>query len=473
MTVLLAIWFYLFNQPTDMIDLYLHNTLHNKRQLFQPQSPDKVTMYVCGPTVYGPIHVGNARPAVVFDVLYRLLKRRYSHVVYARNVTDIDDKIIAAAQQNNESITTLTQRWHQSYQENLLALQVLPPNYEPLATEYIVPMIHMIEQLLKKGFAYNNNGQVLFHVPAFSEYGQLSNRNRQDMIDGARVEINEDKKDAADFVLWKPSDDTTPGWDSPWGRGRPGWHIECSAMAAHCLGKEIDIHGGGQDLIFPHHENELAQSRCCHESDVFAYYWLHNGHVRMEGEKMSKSLNNVLTVNSALEQFSGECIRLALLSTHYRRPMNWTRSAIIEAKTILDRWYRLIDGDIAKTATIASDIELALCDDINTPAAIRVLHQIAQAISNANNPTDIALLRGQFVASAQTLGLLYCSSQAWFHQGTSMTLSESQIEDYIAQRLEAKQEKDFKKADAIRDKLLSNGIILEDITGGKTLWRLK
>ncbi len=455
------------------MNIYLHNTLHNQRHLFQPQMPDKVTMYVCGPTVYGPIHVGNARPAVVFDVLYRLLKRHYNKVVYARNITDIDDKIITTAKQNNEPITALTQRWHKAYCDNLSKLQVLPPDYEPLATEYIKPMIRMIAQLIEKDFAYESNGHVLFHVPSFADYGQLSNRNRQDMIDGARVEVSSDKKDAADFVLWKPSDETIPGWDSPWGRGRPGWHIECSTMAADCLGKEIDIHGGGQDLIFPHHENELAQSRCCHGTAFFAHHWLHNGHVRMEGEKMSKSLNNVLTVSGALQQFSGECIRLALLSTHYRRPMNWTENAIVDAKIILDRWYRLIDDDINESTTVDGQVESALCDDINTPSAIAVLHQMAQAISRADNPTAAAVRRGQFVASANALGLLYNAPQAWFHQSTTSTLSEAEIEGFIAERLQAKAERDFKKADAIRDDLLNKSVLLEDVSGNRTLWRLK
>lgn len=460
--------------------LYLHNTLENKRQLFQPQDAERVTLYACGPTVYGPIHVGNARPAVVFDVLFRLLKRHYKRVDYARNITDIDDKIISAAQANNESTTALSQRWHQSYLANLAALQVLPPTHEPLATDYIAPMIEMIKKLVDKNFAYAHDGHVLFHVPAFKDYGALSNRDRKDMIDGARVEVSDYKKDAADFILWKPSTPDLPGWDSPWGRGRPGWHIECSTMAFHCLGKTIDIHGGGQDLIFPHHENELAQSRCCHDTDFFAKYWLHNGHVRIEGEKMSKSQDNFITVNGALQQYHGECIRLALLSTHYRRPMNWTKTALEEAKTVLDRWYRLlnnVNGNTEGNLTVAATVEAALCDDLNTPAAISNLHQMAGDLARTTDADKKSVGRdsfiGSFIGSAQALGLLYTPPDQWFQQTTATSLSPKEIEALIAERTEAKQQKNFSRADEIRDQLSAQGIVLEDKGRQGTSWRRK
>lgn len=476
-----------------MPQLILHNTLHNAPQPFTPLDDSHVRMYVCGPTVYGPVHIGNARPAVVFDLLYRLLKRHYPKVTYARNITDIDDKIIETAAKNGENPSSLANHWKARYQEQMHALGVLPPDKEPTATSAIGDMIAMIERLLQREVAYEAEGHVLFHVPTFAEYGALSNRRREDMIAGARVEVAPYKRDAADFVLWKPSSDDQPGWESPWGRGRPGWHIECSAMAASCLGEEIDIHGGGQDLIFPHHENELAQSRCAHGTAHFARFWVHNGHIRMEDEKMSKSIGNVLLLQDALADYDGEIIRLALLSTHYRRPLNWTDTLMKEARTTLDKWYRVLgagaiagegggDGD--------SEVEAALLDDMNTPAAISRLHQLAQRASHAAssadgadgaNESEAARCRAVLRSSAQRLGLLQHNAAQWFHRSASGAGAgagadagapdDTAIEEKIRQRRAAKQQKDFAQADAIRDELARQGVVLEDTASGTT-WRI-
>ena len=454
-----------------MPDLYLHNTLHNAVELFAPLEADQVRMYVCGPTVYGPVHIGNARPAVVFDVLYRLLKRHYARVSYARNITDIDDKIITAAAEAAEPPQQLADYWRQRYLDTMQALGVAPPDFEPLATEYIPEIIAMIQRLLEKGSAYAEAGHVLFHVPAFTDYGKLSNRNRDEMIAGARVEVAPYKRDAADFVLWKPSTEQQPGWDSPWGRGRPGWHIECSAMAAACLGQEIDIHGGGQDLIFPHHENELAQSRCAHGTAQFAKYWLHNGHVRMEGEKMSKSLNNVLLLSDCLEQYHGEVVRLALLSTHYRHPLNWTDSLLQEAKATLDKWYRIVaGGDSDPGGGDDSLTEAPLLNDLNTPAAITALHQAAQHCQQAADAADARRWRSTLRAGGGLLGLLTQPPQRWFQSGAGIP-SAAVIEEKINQRLAARQARDFATADMIRDDLAAQGIVLEDSASG-TSWRI-
>ncbi|MCH9705281.1 MAG: cysteine--tRNA ligase [Proteobacteria bacterium] len=458
-----------------MAQLHLHNTLHNDVQLFTPQDESHVRMYVCGPTVYGPVHIGNARPAAVFDLLYRLLKRHYPKVTYARNITDIDDKIINTAAKNGELPETLAKHWHARYSENMQQLGVLPPDEEPLATAYMPQIINMIERLLQQNVAYAAEGHVLFHVPAFSDYGQLSNRKRDDMIAGARVEVAPYKKDPADFILWKPSKDDVPGWESPWGRGRPGWHIECSAMAESCLGKEIDIHGGGQDLIFPHHENELAQSRCAHNTPHFARFWVHNGHVRMDGEKMSKSLNNVLLLQDILAHYDGETARLALFSTHYRRPLNWTASVLADAKATLDKWYRVLAaGDVADS-NCNSDCEVVekmLLDDLNTPAAIAELHQLAHNAQHADDAQTAAAWRGQLKSGAQLLGLLNHDVEEWFHGAGKQLPQDAQIEEKINQRLAARAARDFAAADAIRDELAALGILLEDTADGTT-WRIK
>ena len=363
------------------MDINLHNTLSGRIDTFVPANPRQVSMYVCGPTVYGPVHVGNARPAVVFDLFYRLLRRRYEKTLYARNITDIDDKIIAAAAAENISPPDLAARWKDAYHRDMKALGVLSPDIEPAATAYIGNITVMIETLLAKGNAYYASEHVLFDLTSFADYGALSNRRQEDMMEGARVEVADYKRNGGDFVLWKPSLPEQPGWPSPWGRGRPGWHIECSAMAAACLGEEIDIHGGGQDLIFPHHENEIAQSRCAHGKAHFARYWLHNGHVDWEGEKMSKSLGNVRLLKDALARFPGEAVRYALLSAHYRSPLRWSEDLMHDAKAALDSLYRAAQkiGDVPATAP-APAVEECLCDDMNTPAAFAVLHTAAAKI---------------------------------------------------------------------------------------------
>ncbi len=431
----------------------LYDTLAREKRDFEPGESGKVTMYVCGPTVYGRAHIGNARPAVVFDTLRRLLRHQFPDrkVIYARNVTDVDDKIIAAAEAEGVEPSVITERYERFYLEDMGALGVAPPDIAPHATAEIPAMVKMIEALVAKGHAYAAEGHVLFSVVSDPDYGQLSRRDRDAMIAGARVEVAPYKRDPADFVLWKPSDDGVIGWDSPWGRGRPGWHIECSAMIAEHLGETIDIHGGGLDLIFPHHENEIAQSRCAHGGAPLARYWVHNGFVDMGAEKMSKSVGNVVTVDRLLAAgHRGEVLRMALLSGHYRSPLPWTESLIAQSKATLDGLFRKA-GD-ADRGTIDAGVVEALNDDLNTPLAISRLGQIE----------DQAALR----ASCELLGLLTVSEVEWFHgDGDS-----SGIEERIAARTKAKQNKDFAESDRIRDELAAEGILLEDGPGGTT-WR--
>lgn len=430
----------------------LHDTLAREKRAFVPAHPKRITMYVCGPTVYGRAHIGNARPAVVFDTLARLIRHEYGadSLVYARNVTDVDDKIIAAADKEEVDPSVITERYEHFYLEDMGALGVQPPTVAPHATREIGPMIAMIERLVESGNAYAAEGHVLFSVPSDPDYGVLSRRDREQMIAGARVEVAPYKRDAADFVLWKPSPDNVIGWDSPWGRGRPGWHIECSAMIRAHLGETIDIHGGGLDLIFPHHENEIAQSRCAHGGAPLARYWVHNGFVDMGAEKMSKSLGNIVTPADLLAQgHRGETLRLALLSAHYRQPLPWTESLIAQAKVTLDRLYRAA-GDADAGAVDAGVIE-ALGDDLNTPLALSRLS---------------ALQGASLKASAQLLGLLRSSADDWFQGGEDGAV----IGARIAERTAAKKNRDFATADRIREELKSEGIVLEDGPNGTT-WR--
>ena len=431
----------------------LHDTMAREKRPFVPLNPQRITMYVCGPTVYGRAHIGNARPAVVFDTLARLICHEFGekNLVYARNVTDIDDKIIASAESEGVDPSVISERYERFYLEDMGALGVTPPDIAPHATQEIAPMAAMIERLIERGNAYEAQGHVLFSVPSDPDYGALSRRDREQMIAGARVEVAPYKRDAADFVLWKPSSEGVIGWDSPWGRGRPGWHIECSAMIRAHLGETIDIHGGGLDLIFPHHENEIAQSRCAHAGAPLARFWVHNGFVDMGAEKMSKSLGNIIAPAELLAQgHRGETLRLALLSAHYRSPLPWTDPLIEQSKAVLERLYR-VSGD-TNPGEADSEVLEALSDDLNTPLALSRLSAI-------DDP-------GALKASAQLLGLLERTASDWF-QGDA---DASEIEGRINQRTEAKKVRDFAAADRIRDELKAEGIILEDGPGGTT-WR--
>jgi cysteinyl-tRNA synthetase len=441
------------------MSLVIYNTLSREKEPFAPLDAGHVRLYVCGPTVYDYVHIGNARPVVAFDVLCRLLKRRYPRVTYVRNITDIDDRIMVRAADNGEPIEALTSRTSNAYQSDMLRLGALAPDVEPRATQYVAEMIGMIQRLVDNGHAYAAEGHVLFSVPSMSDYGRLSRRTRDELIAGARVEVAPYKKDPADFVLWKPSADNQPGWASPWGRGRPGWHIECSAMSAKHLGETFDIHAGGLDLIFPHHENEIAQSRSTFGHAIMAKYWMHNGFLNISGEKMSKSLGNFFTVHELLDQFPGEVIRLLLLSAHYRQPLDFTYEGLTQAKATLDRWYGALCGKDARPANaVPQSVEDALSDDLNTPLAISALHQLG----------DPAELR----AGAHALGLLQQDAEAWFRwtPAGSSGPTDVEIEAAIATRQAARKAKDFKESDRIRDELKAKGVILEDGATGTT-WK--
>jgi len=460
--------------------IQIYNTLGREKQTFEPIDPSNVRMYVCGPTVYDFAHIGNARPVVVFDVVFRLLRKIYGadKVTYARNITDVEDKIIDAAKAKNESIESVTTRTTQAYHEDMAALGALQPSVEPRATDHIAQMIAISEQLIEKGHAYAADGHVLFDVTSMADYGALSGRNRDDMIAGARVEVAPYKRDPADFVLWKPSSKDQPGWDSPWGRGRPGWHIECSAMSQEHLGKTFDIHGGGLDLTFPHHENERAQSTCAH-GVPYVNYWMHNGYVVVNGEKMSKSLGNFFTVRQLRDEgLSGEAMRLTLLSAHYRQPLDFTREKVAEAKNQLDRLYgalRAVEEIDAVGSEPSEALMAALRDDINTPLALAALHEVGTALNKAvaAEPHDDALIarfKGQLLAGGRLLGLLESDPEIWFQGGGTDDTAE--IEGLIVERADARKAKDFARADQVRDKLDAMGVILEDGAGGTT-WRRK
>ena len=444
--------------------LSIHDTLSRAKVEFQPIDDKNVRLYVCGPTVYDYAHIGNARPVVVFDVLVRLLRRLYPQVTYVRNITDVDDKINARALESGEDIREITKRTTEAFLADMAALRAGMPDVEPRATDHIAQMIDMIETLIEKGNAYVADGHVLFSVPSMEDYGRLSKLDKREIVAGARVDVAPYKKDASDFVLWKPSDKNLPGWDSPWGRGRPGWHIECSAMARQHLGEAFDIHGGGQDLIFPHHENEIAQSKCALGHGAFAKYWMHNGYLISEGEKMSKSLGNFYTVYELLEEFPGEAIRLVLLQTHYRQPLDFTKSGIADARRIIDRWYRVIHGARARDKEVPQGVVTALCDDLNTPQAVAELHKLA-------NEGDA----GGLLSGANFLGLLNQEAENWFKWQPATEVDAGGIDDaaidtLIAERTEARKAKNFARSDEIRDKLAAEGVTLEDGPGGTT-WR--
>ncbi len=453
------------------MSIQIYNTLNRRKEVFVPQDPERVTLYACGPTVYNFAHIGNARPAVIFDLLRQVLERHFPEVVYARNITDVDDKINQAAADAGVAIDVISRRYTAAYHQDMDALGVKRPSIEPRATDHIDAIIAMIERLIASKHAYEAEGHVLFAVDSFADYGALSRRDRREMIAGARVEIAPFKQNPADFVLWKPSSDQQPGWDSPWGRGRPGWHIECSAMSAAHLGEVIDIHAGGQDLIFPHHENEIAQSRCAHGQQTFARYWMHNGFVTVDRRKMSKSLGNTLIVHDLLKQWPGEALRYLLLSAHYRQPLDWSDNAIEQAQTTLDRLYGLLrDHPFAADAPDLPDADVlaALEDDLNTPTALAALNGLARQLARAEASEQPALA-ARLRVSGGLLGLLTQTPEDWFAQRqTSTEINEAQIERLIEARNQARHGRDFAEADRLREELADQGILLKDGPDGTT-----
>ena len=451
--------------------LHLYDTFSKSKRLFKPIDPANVRMYVCGPTVYDYPHVGNARPVIVFDILFRILQHIYGEkkVTYVRNITDVDDKIIATAKENKEEVSDLTERTISYFHDDSNYVGTLSPTVEPKATDHITEMIDIIEVLIQKELAYESEGNVLFSTRKFNDYGKLSGKNLEDLIAGARVETESFKKDQSDFVLWKPSKEGEPQWDSPWGKGRPGWHIECSAMSNKYLGNNFDIHGGGQDLIFPHHENEIAQSECAH-GEVFSNYWVHNGFVTVEGDKMAKSEGNFVTVNQLKDRYQGEVIRLTMMLTHYRQPLNWTEENLKESKKILDKWYNFISNletKNSKSKNVSNEVLNSLYDDINTPQAIADLHKIFKNCKN-NDQDSIDL----FLNSAQFIGLMNNNPSDWLNWRKESPIDENQLEILIKKRDEARADGKYEDADKIRDEIENMGIILED-KGGKTSWRLR
>ena len=457
--------------------IFLYNSLTRRKEQLETLLPDRVGMYVCGPTVYNLAHIGNARPAVIFDVLARLLRLFYSDVTYVRNITDVDDKINAASIETGENIGVITERFTAAYHQDMAALNTAQPDAEPRVTDHIEQIVSMIESLVEREHAYLAEGHVLFDIKSFPEYGELSGRSTDDMIAGARVEIAPYKRDPMDFVLWKPSTTELPGWESPWGRGRPGWHIECSAMSESHLGETIDIHGGGRDLIFPHHENEIAQSTCAHGGAPYCRMWVHNEFVTVEGQKMSKSLGNVLLVRDLLDQAPAEAIRFALLSTHYRAALDWTTVRLDEAKRTLVKWYRALEvcttGSSSEEPVPDSEVISALCDDLNTSVAFARIHQLVRELGQSSDPAEQAKLKHTIVASADVLGLLQQDPTTALAALTASSLKRGDIDAaWVEQRIEdrrlARINKDFEQADHIRDELSAAGIRIEDSADGTT-----
>jgi cysteinyl-tRNA synthetase len=455
--------------------LLLYNTLQREKQVFVPQDPERVTLYVCGPTVYSYAHIGNARPAVIFDLLYRILSTRYPLVVYARNITDVDDKINAAAAEQNVPIDVISRHYTEIYHEDMAALGVGAPTVEPRATAHIPQMIRMVQQLIDSGHAYVADGHVLFSVESFPEYGALSGRDVAGMMAGARVEVADFKRHPGDFVLWKPSVDPQPGWDSPWGWGRPGWHLECSVMSEFHLGETIDIHGGGQDLVFPHHENEIAQSVCAHGGKTFARYWMHNGFVTVNKSKMSKSLGNTLVVHDLLEKNAGEVLRYLLLSAHYRQPLDWSDEALARAQRTVDRIYGVMRdanekfGPFEAAQSVSGKFMAALLDDLNTPDALAELNSEAKRLANAADTQAARESAGKLLAAGELIGLFQQDPATWL-AGDTQGLDDAFIEQLIDERNAARKNRDFARADEIRAQLQAMDITLEDGADG-TRWR--
>lgn len=455
--------------------LHVYNTQTRQKEVFKPITEDQVKMYVCGPTVYNLVHIGNARPVVVFDTLFRVLQSEFKEVIYARNITDIDDKIMKAAAENGEAISALASRYAAEFEKDMAELNNLQPTIVPYATDHLPQMIDMVQRLVDKGHAYVAEGHVLFAVQSMADYGKLSNRSLDDMLDGARVEVAPYKKYAGDFVLWKPSSDGEPGWESPWGFGRPGWHLECSAMIETHLGDTIDIHGGGRDLVFPHHENETAQSCCAHDGKEYVRYWMHNGYINIGGEKMSKSLGNFRTVRELLTQYKGEVIRFALLSAQYRSELDFSVDLLNQSKASLDSLYGFLRD--AKAVVASSTVSIkdqpiyaALLDDLNTPIAISELHQMAKAMNKAS-AEEKPQLKAMILNAAKLMGLLQEDPETWFTDSIGKeSISAEEIESLIQARVQAKLDKDYARADEIRKELKEKGVVLEDSREG-TKWK--
>ena len=447
------------------MDIFLTNNLSNKKEQFVPKDINNIGMYVCGPTVYDDPHIGNARPLVIFDILYKVLKNQFSKVTYVRNITDIDDKIIKSSQDQNISTKELTEKVTRSFLEDCEFLNCENPTFQPKATEHIDLMIEMIIKLVKKGFAYENNKHVYFEVKKFSDYGKLSNKKLEDLIAGSRIEVSDNKKNSEDFVLWKPSNQNEPSWDSPWGKGRPGWHLECSAMSKKFLGNEFDIHGGGIDLIFPHHENEIAQSRCANETKVFANYWVHNAFITMSNEKMAKSQGNILKIKNFRNTISGQILRLALMSAHYKQPLDWNDKLLDDCYNTLNKWYSVYTPN-TKTTKVPDKILKPLYEDLNTPGYIANLHKLYE---KANKGSDKEL----FISACKFIGLLNEDSEKWQkYKKNNVSMSEEEIKEKIDLRNKARENKDYKEADKIRNELLDKGVLIED-KDGKTIWKFK
>ncbi len=465
-----------------MPELTLYDSLSRKKQVFAPIDTAHARIYACGPTVYNYAHIGNARMAVAFDLLARLLRTIYPKVTYVSNITDVDDKIIRAAEESGEDIGAITRKYARIYNEDMAALGVAAPDIQPLATETIPEMIALIQKLIDEGHAYANEGHVMFNVPSYDQYGALSGRSRDEQIAGSRVEVAPYKKDPADFVLWKPSSDDQPGWDSPWGRGRPGWHIECSAMAEKHLGLPFDIHGGGADLKFPHHENEIAQSCCAHNTEhdatSYARYWMHNGFVTVEGEKMSKSIGNIILAHDLVQSMPGEAIRYALMNGHYRQPLDWTETGLYQAKKTLDRMYQhlreLKETPVPAEPKVAAPVLAAMCDDLNTPKALAALSALTKSAGEAESMDEQSRIKGEILASAELLGLLQSDPDAWlgYDHDAETNDDATRIDALLEERQQARKNKDFARADEIRDQLAAEGVTIEDTPQG-AVWRKK
>jgi len=448
-------------------DIFLTNNLTNKKEKFVPLDKNNIRMYVCGPTVYDDPHIGNARPIVVFDILFKIFKKNYPKVTYVRNITDVDDKIIKSSKENNISISELTSKVTKSFSEDCHYLNCEEPTHQPKATENIDLMIEMISELIKKGFAYENNKHIYFEVTKFKDYGQLSNKKLDELIAGSRVEVSENKKNSEDFVLWKPSDSDEPSWESPWGKGRPGWHLECSAMSKKFLGKEFDVHGGGIDLLFPHHENEIAQSRCANDTKIFAKFWMHNAFITMSNEKMAKSQGNILKIKDFRNKINGQVLRLALLSAHYKQPLDWNDKLLDDCQNTINKWYNSY-LEIENNYEVSDEILQPLYDDLNTPGYIANLHRLYEKAQKGNDQD-----KSLFVSACQFVGLLNENKGNWLKFKISNALiSEKEILQKIQERNKARDNKNYEEADKIRNDLLDKGVLIED-KDDKTTWKFK